>query len=235
MSINKNLVVIFCFNVEKNLEQLIRASQNKVYSDFDFLFIEDKSTDNTKKILDYYKKYIETIYNNKNEGFGVNYKKSIKYAIKKKYKTIIFLHGDNQYSINYILKIKKYLNFYDLCYGSRRILFNSMKKNMPYLRFSFNILLTNLINFTLKNKASEYFSGLRGIKIDKLQKINLEKFSNFWSIEQEIHFYFIKKKHKIKEFPIKTVYKESHKSYLPPFKYVLYILFYLFYYKIKAD
>lgn len=64
---------------------------------------------------------------------------------------------------------------------------------MPFLRFITNILLTKFINLLLRNNASEYFSGLRGMKVEKLKEINLKKLANNWIIEQEIHFIFIKK------------------------------------------
>ena len=109
-----------------------------------------------------------------------------------------------------------------------------MKKNMPLLRFIFNIILTKLINIFLKNNASEYFSGLRGIRVEKLKKINLKKLANNWIIEQEIHFIFIKNKYKFRETAITTTYDKNHRSLIPPIKYVsLVILFTLYYSFLK--
>ena len=99
-----------------------------------------------------------------------------------------------------------------------------MKKNMPKIRFIANIILTFFINFMLKNNATEYFSGFRGIRVDKLKEIKLNDFANKWIIEQQIHFYFIIKKYRVTEIPIPTVYKENQISKLPPFNYVFSVL-----------
>jgi hypothetical protein len=168
--------------------------------------------------------------NKKNYGFGLNYKYAIQYAIKYKYEKLIFLHGDNQYPASKIININNNLDYADLCYGSRKLLFDSMKKNMPLLRFIFNIILTKLINFFLKNNASEYFSGLRGIRVEKLKKINLKKLASNWIIEQEIHFIFIKNKYKFRETAITTTYDKNHRSLIPPIKYVSSVILFTLYY-----
>ena len=222
----KTIVIIFCYNVEDHIPvilkeiKLLKLNKNK-----DFLFIDDNSTDKTNLIInDYNLQNSKIIFNKKNKGFGLNYKFSILYAIKKKYKKLIFLHGDNQYPIKKIQLIDNELNNASLSYGSRRLNISSMKKNMPTLRLIANIILTSFINFMLKNKSTEYFSGFRGLRVDELKKLNLNKFSNTWIIEQQIHFDFIKKKKLISEIAIPTVYKKSQISKIPPFKYVFSVI-----------
>ena len=220
------LIVIFCYNVEENIRFILKKiKKNKLNNKRDILFIDDNSTDKTNKILKSYKiKNSKIIKNRHNQGFGLNYKFSIKYAIKKKYKKLIFLHGDNQYPANKIPDVDKKLDISSLCYGSRKLNFKSMKRNMPKIRFIANIILTFFINFMLRNNATEYFSGFRGIRVDKLKEIKLNDFANKWIIEQQIHFYFIIKKYKVTEIPIPTVYKENQISKLPPFNYVFSVL-----------
>jgi glycosyltransferase involved in cell wall biosynthesis len=232
----KTIVVVFCYNVEKHIYILLNKIKKKEFSQFNFLFIEDNSKDRTKNILTIYKnvRNFEIKFNKKNYGFGLNYKYAIQYAVKYKYEKLIFLHGDNQYPASKVININNDLDYADLCYGSRKLLFNSMKKNMPIFRFIFNILLTKFINIFLRNNASEYFSGLRGIRVEKLKKINLKKLANNWVIEQEIHFIFIKNKYKFRETAITTTYDKNHKSLIPPIKYVsLVILFTLYYSFLK--
>ena len=99
-----------------------------------------------------------------------------------------------------------------------------MKKNMPKLRLITNIFLTSFINIMLNNNATEYFSGFRGLRVEKLKNLDLNKFSNKWIIEQQIHFYFINKKYRISEISIPTVYTLSQISKLPPFNYVFSVI-----------
>jgi hypothetical protein len=103
-----------------------------------------------------------------------------------------------------------------------------MKKNMPKFRLIANLILTIFINILLRNNATEYFSGFRGFRVDKLNKIKLTNFSNGWVIEQQVHFEFILKKYNITEIPILTVYKKNQISNLPPINYVLSVLITLF-------
>ena len=234
---NKTIVVVFCYNVEKHIYTLLNKIKKKEFSQFNFLFIEDNSKDKTKNILAISKniKNFKIKINKINNGFGLNYKYAIKYAIKYKYEKLIFLHGDNQYPASKIININNNLDYADLCYGSRKLLFNSMKKNMPIFRFIFNILLTKFINIFLRNNASEYFSGLRGIKVEKLKKINLKKLANNWIIEQEIHFIFIKNKYKFREVAIRTTYDKNHRSLLPPIKYVSSVILFTLYYSFLKN
>ena len=222
----KTIVIIFCYNVEDHIPAILKEIKLlKLNKNKDFLFIDDNSTDKTNLVInDYNLQNSKIIFNKKNKGFGLNYKFSILYAIKKKYKKLIFLHGDNQYPVKKIQLIDNELNNVSLSYGSRRLNISSMKKNMPTLRLIANIILTSFINFMLKNKSTEYFSGFRGLRVDELKKLNLNKFSNTWIIEQQIHFDFIKKKKLISEIAIPTVYKKSQISKIPPFKYVFSVI-----------
>ena len=189
----KVLVVIFCYNVEENIGFILKKiKKNKLNNKRDILFIDDNSKDKTNEILKSIKiKNSKIIRNKYNQGFGLNYKYSIKYAIKKNYKKLIFLHGDNQYPTDKIPKVDKKLDISSLCYGSRKLNVVSMKKNMPKMRLIANMMLTFFINFMLRNNATEYFSGFRGIRVEKLKGIKLNNFANKWIIEQQIHFYFI--------------------------------------------
>ncbi len=221
--IRKSLVVIFCYNVEENILKIIeKIKKLQLNKNFDFLFLEDKSKDSTLEILKKNNlKNCKIIENKTNQGFGLNYKYSIKYAKKHNYKHIIFLHGDNQYPAEKIKLIDKKLENSSLCFGSRSLNKSSMIKNMPLMRYIANVILTYLINIVFSNNASEYFSGFRGINLKYLNKINLDEYSDNWVIEQQIHFSFIKKNYNILEIPIKTRYEKNQVSMIPPFTYVL--------------
>lgn len=218
-----SLVMIFCYNVEDNIGKILNKIEKlSLNSKFDFVFLDDKSSDKTIQILEKnYLKNCKIIKNKINQGFGLNYKFSINYAKKLNYKNLIFLHGDNQYPCNKIQEIEKELNCNSLCYGSRKLNLKSMKKNMPLMRYYANIFLTYLINFIFDNNATEYFSGFRGLKVKDLRYLDLKNFSDDWVIEQEIHFLFIKKNFKISEIKIPTLYDDTQISLIAPIAYVV--------------
>ena len=93
------------------------------------------------------------------------------------------------------------------------------------MRLIANLFLTFLINILLKSNATEFFSGFRGLKVEKLTKLNLNKFSDKWIIEQQIHFEFIKKNLRISEISIPTVYEDNQKSEIPPIRYVFSVIY----------
>ena len=73
---SKTLVVIFCYNVQENIHFVLKKIlKNKINKNRDILFIDDCSTDKTNEILRSYKiKNSKIFRNNKNQGFGLNYK-----------------------------------------------------------------------------------------------------------------------------------------------------------------
>jgi hypothetical protein len=235
----KNLVAIFFYNNEKKVKDVLLGLSKLDLKNTTFLLINDNSLDATLSKIIFFKKNLKkTVFVNNitNKGFASNYKFSINYAIKKKFYKLIFFHGDNQYPINKINLLINKLDNSDLCYGSRFLNIKSVNENMPKMRYFGNRILTYYLNFLFKQKVTEYFSGFRGFKVESLKIIKLKNFSNFYDIEQQIHLYFIKKKKRIREISIPTVYWTKN-STLPPLKYCVKIiltgLYYLFFVNSK--
>ena len=220
-----NLICIFCYNVSNDIEFIFKKITKYKLLKHKILFINDKSKDDTllkiKKFkLKYNKNNIYIINNKINKGYGGNYKIAINFCKRGKFDKLIFLHGDNQYPANKVSHVIKELNNCDLSFGSRMANKKSSFKNMPLIKYFVNKLLTFFINFLFNSKNSEYFSGFRGLKVDKLLNLNLNQFVDGYEIEQQIHYVFIKKKYKISEFPIPTVY-DGQISRIPPVRYVV--------------
>lgn len=228
------LICIFSYNVENNIENIFKKLKFYKHLDKSILFINDASSDATKiKIIKFKKNNkkssIKIINNKINLGYGGNYKIAIKYSIRNKFKKLVFLHGDDQYPTSKINKLINYLNKNDLVFGSRIANKISCRKNMPKLKIYVNKILTFFINFIYKANYTEYFSGFRGFRVKSLQHLDLNKLSDSYPIEQQVHYIFIKKKLKISEFPIQTVY-DGQISRIPPVRYVLTIIFSALYY-----
>jgi len=233
---NSILICIFSYNVDKYLNNVFNKLKKFKHSNKSILFINDCSTDNTKNVLKEIKKNnkkfdIEIINNKKNYGYGGNYKIAIKFCLKNKFDKLIFLHGDDQYPANKIDKLVNYLKKSDLVFGSRMSNIKSSRKNMPFIKVIVNSTLTKFINTIFRVNYSEYFSGFRGFRTDKLKNIDFQKLSESYPIEQEIHYLFIKKKYKISEFPIPTVY-DGQVSRIPPIRYVVTTIFTAIYYSL---
>lgn len=222
--ISKNIVILFCFNVEKNITSVCeKLISHNVHNHSDILFIDDCSEDNTYQLIKNFSdkfQNLKIIRNNANAGYGKNYKTSINYVLENQYQKLVFLHGDGQYPAEKVNTMFKELDENDFCYGSRFLNKASAYKNMPKLRIFANRILTLMINFLMSSNATEYFSGFRGFKTKLFKDLDLNHFKDSWIIEQEMHLLFISNKIKIKEFPIDTIY-EDRISRVPPVKYVL--------------
>lgn len=104
-------VVIPIFNEEENLESLIKEIYNSLtkHKDFELIFVNDCSSDDSLKILEKQKKNFEFKILNNKTNIGQSF--SILFGIKNsKYNTIVTLDGDGQ---NNPYDIPKLLRFYN--------------------------------------------------------------------------------------------------------------------------
>lgn len=226
---NKEILIsVFCYNVGEFIFDVLEKIYSSNYQDTSVILINDCSNDNTISEIHRFiekrkSKNLEIINNEKNMGYGYNYKLSFNFAIKNNYKKIIFIHGDGQYPPEQITQMSAFLDTNSLVFGSRFLNVKSVRENMPMTRLFANRSLTNFINLLFKKKFTEYFSGFRGYKVSEIKQVQFKDLSNNWIFEQQLQFILMNKDMKIKEFPIETVY-ENQVSNLPPVKYCLEVI-----------
>ena len=103
-------IIIPCYNVEKFISGCIDSILNESFKNYEIILVDDKSTDNTLKIIrDYEKKYdfIRVIENEKNSGAGFSRNSALKIA---KYNIISFIDSDDYIEDNFheeLLKVMK--------------------------------------------------------------------------------------------------------------------------------
>ena len=224
----KILIFIPAYNVEKKITKVLNKIPKIVFNKYNtkILVIEDNSSDKTlsviKKVIkkkgDKIKIYL--IVNKKNKGYGGVQKIAFNYAIKKNFKYVVMLHGDNQYPANKILLLIKPLltNKYDAVFGSRMInSINALKGGMPLYKYLGNIALTFFQNLVLSSNLSEFHSGYRSYKVSSLKKIKFKINTNDFHFDTEIIIQFLKNNLKIKEIAMSTHYGNeiSHLRSIP--------------------
>ena len=224
----KILIFIPAYNVEKKITKVLNKIPKIVFNKYNtkVLVIEDNSNDKTlsviKKVIkkkgDKIKIYL--IVNKKNKGYGGVQKIAFNYAIKKNFKYVVMLHGDNQYPANKILLLIKPLltNKYDAVFGSRMInSINALKGGMPLYKYLGNIALTFFQNLVLSSNLSEFHSGYRSYKVSSLKKIKFKSNTNDFHFDTEIIIQFLKNNLKIKEIAMSTHYGDeiSHLKSIP--------------------
>lgn len=231
---NKILISIFTLNVEKFIGQLFLELKNSGHLDKEIICLNNNSSDNTEKILIELKEKLNLpnchiISHESNLGYGYNKKFSFDYAIKHDFKKILFIHGDNQYPASGLTKMIELLENNSLVFGSRFLNKDSVKENMPLIKYIANPLFTKIINIFSGNSFSEYFSGFRGYCIKDIKVINYKTLSNDYIFEQQLMFEMIKRKMKISEFSIPTVY-DNQKSEIPAVSYTISLFLNMIYY-----
>ena len=224
----KILIFIPAYNVEKKITKVLNKIPKIVFNKYNtkVLVIEDNSNDKTlsviKKVIkkrgDKIKIYL--IVNKKNKGYGGVQKIAFNYAIKKNFKYVIMLHGDNQYPANKILLLIKPLltNKYDAVFGSRMTnSINALKGGMPLYKYLGNRALTFFQNLVLSSNLSEFHSGYRAYKVSSLKKIKFKSNTNDFHFDTEIIIQFLKNNLKIKEIAMSTHYGDeiSHLKSIP--------------------
>ena len=230
----KILIYIVTYNHENFILKVLNRIPkylNKKY-DLQILISDDKSRDNTLKILQESKKSISKYFKIKiistieNLGYGGNQKVGYKYAIKNNFDYVILLHGDGQYAPEYIGKLisKLIKTNCDAVFGSRMInKWGALKGGMPLYKFLGNKILTYIQNKILSTNISEFHSGYRAYKVEALKKISFDKNLNDYSFDTQIIIQLIFLNSKIIEIPIPTYYGKEI-SYVNGIKYALQIL-----------
>lgn len=210
----KTLVIIPAFNEEENIEKVV---ENIKKFGYDYIVINDHSTDSTEKILDE-KKYshLDLCVN---VGLAGVTRVGFKYARENGYDCVINIDGDGQHPADQIDSLVKEIEEgYDYVVGSR---FVSEKKPLT-TRMLGSRLLCLLIKIKTGKNVSDPTSGMRA-----LGKKVIADFSdnmNYWA-EPDALCHILKKGYKVKEIQVTMLDRQGGQSYfVSPFKSIKYMI-----------
>lgn len=204
----RNLVVIPCFNEEKNILTLIKRIQQFNY---DYLVINDCSNDQTEKLLNKYQINHLKLVNNM--GLANVTSIGFKYAKDYDYDSMIVVDGDGQHPPQYINQLLQEIDHgYDYVIGSR---FVNQKK--PWnMRMLGSRLLCFLIRLKTGKKVTDPTSGMRAFGKKVIQDFATEM--NFIA-EPDALVYVIRQKYQVKEIQVQMEERNEGQSYFHnPFK-----------------
>ena len=161
----KILLIIPSYNEEKNIINVYNEIKNYNKNNkqkYDYIFINDCSTDESEKIFKENK--INNIKLIHNLGIGGAVQTGYKYALLKDYDIAVQFDGDNQHDINYVKKIIDPItnNKINMVIGSRFINNNSDFKSTKLRRIGINTISFFIKLFTGK-KIYDTTSGFRAI------------------------------------------------------------------------
>lgn len=203
----KVLIIIPAYNEQDNIINVIQDIMNDA-SSYDYIIINDGSTDHTKKILQENKfNYINMPVN---MGIGVAVQTGYKYAYEKGYDIVIQFDGDGQHRAKYISEMVRIIsdNKADMVIGSRFV--DKQGYQSTFLRRLGIKYFKFLIWFISGISITDSTSGFRACN----RKI-IELFTNYYPQdypESESIMSINRKNLKISEIPVQMQKRNGGKS-----------------------
>ncbi|MHA2294795.1 MAG: glycosyltransferase family 2 protein [Candidatus Hodarchaeales archaeon] len=203
-----------------SLQLLIQYINDNVNNhDFDYLVVDDGSTDNTNKEfkrvfhnhpeenLLYYRHY-------SNLGYGYALITIFKYAKENNYDYVITFDADLQHDPSTIpLVIEQAGNGIDFVSASRYLEVGMIKtpETIPYDRYLINMMITRLFNETFDISLTDSFCGLKGYKVSKIDPfLNLEE--RGYAMPLELLLTAKKQEMTFTEVPTPCIYLENRRT-----------------------
>jgi glycosyltransferase involved in cell wall biosynthesis len=204
-------IIIPVFNEEKTIEKIINIIYDIHLPDGwsrEIIIVDDKSTDNTSKILNKYIDNCIIIYKDLNEGKGAALRDGFKVA-KGDY--IIIQDADLEYDPNdYSKLLEPIINGKsDVVFGSRVLKYN----NVSFVQFHFygGLFLTKIFNFFFNTKLTDLATCYKIFPNKYISGICNFKSNDFVFDVVELS-YFLMSKGKILEIPISYKPRTIHQG-----------------------
>ena len=188
------------YNEEENLNQFLIGLKKFSETDFnrqnDFIFVDDGSDDNSRKLLEKFimlestNNKFKLITQNKNNGVGYAFKLALEKTDKK---FIFFLPSDNDLEFKDIENLKNYLDYdFIMLYPQN---FSKYSRN----RYLLSMLFRLIYCYTFNTKVN-YIQAPCLYNVELLKTLNIK--SNRFNIWPEINIKILRKKTKYIEIPV---------------------------------
>lgn len=190
-----------------------------------FLFVDNASTDNTwdviQELVEKMKRQgheADAILNPKNLSYGGSCKVAIRFCRDNNQGLMVVLHSDGQYAPEELPRlIREFVaGDYTMFFGSR-LTGDPLAGGMPKYKYYANHVLTWLQNAVLGTTLSEFHSGLRMYRMNRVVQLPFEANSDYFDYDSHIIFQIVKAGWTIGEGTIPTHYGEET-SYVNPIR-----------------
>ena len=166
--------------LKRTVDELDRAVVDEV------LLVDDASTDNTFEQAEHLG--LTSFRHTRNRGYGANQKSCYKAALDLGADIVVMVHPDYQYSPLLVPAMAAMIAYgeYDFVLGSRVLAQNSVSRGMPRYKFVANRVLTLCENLVLRQKLSEYHTGLRAYSRSLLESLPFERNSDDFVFDNQV-------------------------------------------------
>ena len=150
------------------------------------VLVDDASTDQTVALA--HRLGLNPICHQHNRGYGGNQKTCYRRVLELGADVIVMVHPDYQYSPKLVPAMASMIAYgeYDLVLGSRILAQNSVARGMPRYKYVANRFLTFVENIFLRQKLSEYHTGLRAFSSALLAGLPFELNSDDFVFDNQI-------------------------------------------------
>ena len=215
----KKIIIIPAYNEEENIERTVNAI-HKSAQGFDYVIINDCSTDNTRKICE--EKEFNIVNLPINLGIGGAVQTGYKYAYENGYDVAVQVDGDGQHDPEFLNTMADYLieHQVDMVIGSRFIekkgFQSSITRRMGIQFFS------KLIKVLTGKTITDPTSGLRMIGRNVMEIFSRDYPRDY--PEPESIVAVLRKNMKIEEIPVVMLERQGGVSSISPKKSIYYMV-----------
>ena len=215
----KKLIIIPAYNESANIEKTVEMIRNEA-SQFDYIIINDCSTDNTREICE--RNHFNIVNLPINLGIGGAVQTGYLYGWKNGYDLAVQVDGDGQHDPKFLQNMADYLadNQLDMVIGSRFIEkegFQSSGTRRLGIKY-----FTILIQLLTGVKITDPTSGLRMVNRD-VMKIFAHDYPKDYP-EPESVVAILRKKKKVKEIPVIMKERQGGVSSISAKKSIYYMI-----------
>lgn len=215
----KKIIIIPAYNEQENIERTVNAIQKSAQG-FDYVIINDCSTDSTRKICE--EKGFDIVNLPINLGIGGAVQTGYKYAYENGYDVAVQVDGDGQHDPEFLNTMAKYLveHQVDMVIGSRFIekkgFQSSITRRMGIKFFS------GLIKILTGKTITDPTSGLRMIGRNVMEIFSRDYPRDY--PEPESIVAVLRKNMKIEEIPVVMLERQGGVSSISPKKSIYYMV-----------
>ena len=177
-------VILPAYNAEATLKRTVEELDRAIVDDL--VLVDDASTDNTVEAAQALG--LTTIRHSANRGYVANQKTCYRRALDLGADIVVMVHPDYQYSPLLVPAMAAMIAYgeYDFVLGSRILAQNAVAMGMPRYKYISNRILTVAENLLMRQKLSEYHTGLRGYSRELLASMPLERNSDDFVFDNQI-------------------------------------------------
>jgi glycosyltransferase involved in cell wall biosynthesis len=177
-------VVLPAYNAESTLKRTVDELDRTIVDEL--ILVDDGSTDNTIQAAEALG--VTTVRHSTNRGYGGNQKTCYRAALDLGADIVVMVHPDYQYSPLLVPAMAAMIAYgeYDMVLGSRILAQNAVARGMPKYKYIANRSLTVVENVLMRQKLSEYHTGLRAYSRELLAALPLDRNSDDFVFDNQI-------------------------------------------------